>query len=209
MKRRALLGKKAGMTRILSESGELIPVTIVELGPCYVTQVKTEATDGYSAVQIGFDQVKRLNSPERGHLRGLPNMRHLREVLTEDADTYQVGQVLDVTVFSPGDIVDVIGTSKGKGFAGGVKRHHFAGGPATHGQSDRERAVGSIGATSTPGRVWKGMRGPGHMGSERVTVMNLEIVKVDPERNLIAIKGAIPGPTGGLVTVRNAVKVAA
>jgi large subunit ribosomal protein L3 len=208
MKRKALLGKKVGMTRILNDTGEAVPVTIIELGPCYVTQVKTEANDGYTAIQIGFDQVKRLNSPERGHLRGLPMLRHLREVTTDDADAYQVGQKLDVTLFNEGDIVDVVGTSKGKGFAGGVKRHHFAGGPATHGQSDRERAVGSIGSTSTPGRVWKGMRGPGHMGSERVTMMNLEVVKVDPERNLIAIKGAVPGPVGGLVTVRNAVKVA-
>ena len=119
-----------------------------------------------------------------------------------------MGQILDVTLFSPGELVDVIGTSKGKGFAGVVKRHHFAGGPATHGQSDRERAPGSIGSTSTPGRVWKGLRGPGHMGSERVTTLNMTVVKVDAERNLIAIKGAVPGPTGGLVIVRNAVKAA-
>jgi large subunit ribosomal protein L3 len=208
MKRKALLGRKAGMTRILTDTGEVTPVTIVELGPCYVTQVKTAASDGYNAVQIGFEQVSRLNSPEKGHLRNLPMLRHLREVATEDSETYSVGQILDVTLFSPGELVDVIGTSKGKGFAGVVKRHHFAGGPATHGQSDRERAPGSIGSTSTPGRVWKGLRGPGHMGSERVTTLNLTVVKVDAERNLIAIKGALPGPTGGLVIVRNAVKAA-
>ena len=208
MKRKALLGRKIGMTRLLGETGEATPVTIVELGPCYVTQVKTEASDGYDAIQIGFDQVDRLNSPEKGHLRNLPMLRHLREVATEDSSSYKVGQVLDATIFSNGEVVDVIGTSKGKGFAGVVKRHHFAGGPATHGQSDRERAPGSIGSTSTPGRVWKGLRGPGHMGSDRVTTLNVTIVRVDAERNLVAIKGAVPGPTGGLVIVRNAVKAA-
>jgi len=208
MKRKALLGRKVGMTRIVNESGIATPVTIVELGPCYVTQIKTDTSDGYSAIQLGFDQVPRLNSPEKGHLRNLPMLKHLREVATEDAETYKVGQVLDVTLFSAGELVDVIGTSKGKGFAGAVKRHHFKGGPKTHGQSDRLRAVGSIGSTSTPGRVWKGMRGPGHMGSERVTTLNLSVVKVDPERNLVAIKGSVPGPVGGLVMVRNAVKVA-
>lgn len=208
MKRKALLGRKVGMTRIVDESGIITPVTIVELGPCYVTQVKTETSDGYSAIQLGFDQVPHLNSPEKGHLRNLPMLKHLREVATEDAEAYKVGQILDVTLFSPGELVDVIGTSKGKGFAGAVKRHHFKGGPKTHGQSDRLRAVGSIGSTSTPGRVWKGMRGPGHMGSERVTTLNLSVVKVDPERNLVAIKGSVPGPVGGLVMVRNAVKVA-
>jgi len=208
MKRKALLGKKVGMTRLVDKTGEVIPVTIVELGPCYVTQVKTDASDGYNAIQIGFGPATRLNSPEKGHLRNLPMLRHLREVATEDSCSYTVGQVLDVTVFSEGELVDVIGTSKGKGFAGGVKRHHFRGGPKTHGQSDREWAVGSIGSTSTPGRVWKGLRGPGHMGSERVTTLNLTVARVDAERNLIAIRGALPGPAGGLVMVRNAVKVA-
>ncbi len=206
MKRKALLGKKVGMTRIYTEKGEIIPVTIVELGPCYVTQVKTEATDGYTAVQLGFEQTKRLNKPERGHLKQVPPVRYLREVRTDDAADYAVGQILDVSLFGPGERVDVTGTSKGRGFAGAVKRHNFRGGPKTHGQSDRWRAVGSIGSSATPGRVWKGLRGPGHMGNERVTVLNLEVVKVDPERNLIAIKGAIPGPEGGLVLVRNAVK---
>ena len=208
MKRKALLGRKVGMTRIVDESGVITPVTIVELGPCYVTQVKTETSDGYSAIQLGFDQVPRLNSPEKGHLRNLPMLRHLREVATDDAETYKVGQILDVTLFPPGELVDVIGTSKGKGFAGVVKRHHFKGGPKTHGQSDRLRAPGSIGSTSTPGRVWKGLRGPGRMGNERVTTLNLSVVKVDSDRNLVAIKGSVPGPVGGLVMVRNAVKVA-
>lgn len=208
MKRKALLGRKVGMTRIVDESGVITPVTIVELGPCYVTQVKTETSDGYSAIQLGFDQVPRLNSPEKGHLRNLPMLKHLREVATDDAETYKVGQILDVTLFTPGELVDVIGTSKGKGFAGVVKRHHFKGGPKTHGQSDRLRAPGSIGSTSTPGRVWKGLRGPGRMGNERVTTLNLSVVKVDSDRNLVAIKGSVPGPVGGLVMVRNAVKVA-
>ncbi len=206
MERKALLGKKVGMTRVFTDNGELVPVTIIELGPCHVTQVKSETSDGYDAVQIGFESAARLNRPKRGHLKELPPLRHLREVRTEDADNYSVGQILDVTLFSPGEVVDVIGTSKGRGFAGAVKRHNFRGGPKTHGQSDRLRAVGSIGASATPGRVWKGMRGPGHMGNERVTALNLTVVKVDPERNLIAIKGAVPGPNGGLVMVRNAVK---
>lgn len=206
MKRKGLLGKKIGMTRIFTDNGEVVPVTILEVGPCYVTQVKTVEKDGYNAVQIGFEQTKRLNKPLRGHLRNLPLLRYLREIRTDDVENYEVGQVLDVTLFQPGERVDVTGTSKGRGFAGAVKRHGFRGGPKTHGQSDRHRAVGSIGATTTPGRVWKGLRAPGHMGNERVTVLNLEVVKVDPERNLIAVKGAVPGPNGGLVIVRNAVK---
>jgi len=194
------------MTRIFSATGEVQPVTVLQLGPCYVTQVKTEATDGYNAIQIGFEHAKRLNKPEAGHLQGKPSLRHLREIRTDDADQYQVGQLIDVALFQEGDLVDVIGTSKGKGFAGAVKRHGFRGGPKTHGQSDRMRAVGSIGSTTTPGRVFKGMRGPGHMGSRRTTVLNLTVVKVDAERNLIAVRGAVPGPNTGLVLVRNAVK---
>ncbi len=206
MKRKALIGKKVGMTRIITESGEVVPATIVELGPCYVTQVKTQANDGYDAIQIGFEQTRRLNKPAQGHLKDLPRLRHLREVRTEDAQEYNVGQVLDAALFKAGELVDVTGTSKGRGFAGAMKRHNFRGGPATHGQSDRARAVGSIGATSTPGRVWKGKRMPGQMGNERVTALSLAVLKVDPERNLIAIKGAVPGPKGGMVVVRNAVK---
>jgi len=205
-KRRGLLGRKIGMTRIFSATGEVQPVTVLQLGPCYVTQVKTEATDGYNAIQIGFEHAKRLNKPEAGHLKGKPSLRHLREIRTDDADQYQVGQIIDVALFQEGDLVDVIGTSKGKGFAGAVKRHGFRGGPKTHGQSDRMRAVGSIGSTTTPGRVFKGMRGPGHMGNRRTTVLNLTVVKVDAERNLIAVRGAVPGPNTGLVLVRNAVK---
>jgi len=204
--RKAILGKKVEMTRVFTESGEIVPVSVIDAGPVYVTQVKKPTTDGYSAVQIGYGPTKRLNKPERGHLKDRPAVRHLREIRTDDAETYELGQVIDVSIFSPGDIVDVIGTSKGKGFAGGMKRHGFHGGPITHGQSDRQRSVGSIGSGTTPGRTFKGMRGPGHMGNRRITVHNLEVVLVDPERNLLAIKGAVPGPRGGLLIIRNAVK---
>ncbi|MBC7254742.1 MAG: 50S ribosomal protein L3 [Chloroflexi bacterium] len=205
-KRKGLLGKKIGMTRLFTEKGEVQPVTIIQLGPCYVTQVKTVATDGYNAIQIGYGHKPRLNKPEAGHLGANPPLRYLREIRTDDAAEYQVGQVIDVSLFQPGDLVDVTGTSKGKGFAGAVKRYGFRGGPKTHGQSDRHRAVGSIGSTTTPGRVFKGLRAPGHMGNRRTTVLNLEVVKVDVERNLIAVRGAVPGPTGGLLLVRNAIK---
>jgi large subunit ribosomal protein L3 len=206
--RKGLIGKKLGMTRLYTETGEMVPVTVIEAGPCYVTQIKSTNTDGYNAVQIGFEHARRLNQPERGHLRDLPALKHLREVRTDDVDQYEVGQMLDVTLFEAGEYVDVTGITKGRGFAGAMKRHGFRGGPATHGQSDRARAVGSIGSTSTPGRVLKGMRGPGHMGNRRDTMLNLEVVLVDPERNLLAVRGSIPGPKEGLVVVRDAVKSA-
>ncbi|NLX37737.1 MAG: 50S ribosomal protein L3 [Chloroflexi bacterium] len=207
-KKKTLIGRKIGMTRIFDEQGGVTPVTVIEAGPCHVTQIKTEATDGYDAVQIGFEHAKKLSKPERGHLGQLPSLRHLREFRTSELSEYELGQVLTAgDLFAAGDKVDVRGVSKGRGFAGAVKRHGFRGGPKTHGQSDRHRAVGSIGATTTPGRVFKGMRGPGHMGNEQVTVLNLEIVKVDAERHLIAVKGAVPGPDGGLVIIRNAVKL--
>ena len=206
VKRRGLLGKKIGMTRLFTESGEVVPVTVIEAGPCHVTQIKTVDSDGYSAIQIGYGQAKRLTKPARGHLGDLV-LRHLREIRTDDADQYEVGQVINVSLFEPGDYVDVIGTSKGKGFAGGVKRHGFRGGPKTHGQSDRQRAVGSIGSGTTPGRVFKGMKGPGHMGNRRVTTMSLEVVKVDAAQNLIALRGAVPGWKSGLLFIRDAVKV--
>jgi len=207
--REGILGRKVGMTQIFTDSGEVVGVTVIEAGPCYVAQIKTEATDGYNAVQIGYGHDKRLNQPEKGHLKGLPPLRHLREIRTDDVDRYERGQVLTVERFAVGDLVDVTGKSKGRGFAGAVKRHGFAGGPKTHGQSDRWRAVGSIGAGSTPGRVFKGMRGPGHMGNERVTTLNLRVVLVDAERNLIAVAGAVPGPRGGLVFLRKAAKTRA
>ncbi|HEM61136.1 MAG TPA: 50S ribosomal protein L3 [Chloroflexi bacterium] len=204
---KGILGKKVGMTQIFDETGEVIPVTVIEAGPCYVTQIKSAKVDGYEALQLGFGEAKRVNKPQRGHLpKGVPDLRYLREVRVDDISGYEVGQKLDAGIFAVGDLVDVTGVSKGKGFAGGMKRHGFRGGPATHGQSDRARAPGSIGSTSTPGRVWKGMRMAGHMGDHRTTVQNLEVVLVDPERNLLAVKGAVPGAKGRLVAVRSAVK---
>lgn len=202
-----LLGRKIGMTQVYREDGSVAGVTAIEVGPCTVTQVKTPERDGYTAVQLGFGEKKRLNGPERGHLKGLGNFRWLREfkLLGDDA-LPEVGHKLDAGLFSAGDRVDVVGVSKGKGFAGGVKRHHFRGGPKTHGQSDRHRAPGSIGATTTPGKVFKGLRMAGHLGAERVTVPNLEVVASDPARNLILIHGAVPGAKNGLVMIKRAQK---
>lgn len=194
------------MTRIFDDTGRVVPVTVVELGPCFVTQIKTADRDGYNAIQLGFGQAKRLNKPSRGHLKGLPDLRHLHEVRTDDIGKYQVGQQLTVGLFSVGDLVDVIGQSKGHGFAGVMKRHHMAGGPATHGQSDRQRHIGAIATTNTPGWVNKGHRMPGHFGDVRVTVQNLKVVLVDPERNLVALRGAVPGANQGLLFIRKAVK---
>lgn len=198
------------MTQVFDEHGNVIPVTLVEAGPCYVTQKKTKDVDGYTAVQLGFEEMveKRMNKPEAGHFKkaGVPLLKHLREFRAKDVNDLEVGQVIKADVFSAGDLVDVVGTSKGKGFAGVVKRHHFAGGPKTHGQSDRHRAGGSIGAGTTPGRVLKGMRMPGRMGGDRTTVANVELIIVDPERNLLAVKGAIPGAKNGLVVIKEARK---
>ncbi len=206
---KGLIGKKIGMTQIFNEEGLAIPVTLIEAGPCYVTQVRRPEKDGYSAVQLGFQEVnpKRLTGGQLGHLKraGVPPLRYLREFRVKDPDVSE-GNVVTVERFSVGERVDVVGTSKGRGFQGGVKRFGFGGGPKTHGQSDRWRAPGSRGAGSTPGRTMKGARGPGHMGNERVTVMGLEVVLVDPERNLLAVKGGVPGPKGGLVLIREARK---
>ena len=202
-----LLGRKLGMTQIFDETGVVHPVTVVEAGPCVVTQVKTTEQDGYGAVQLGFGLEKRLTKPERGHRQPSGFMsRTLREVKADDPAEFRVGQVLTADVFAAGEVVDVTGTSKGRGFQGGVKRHGFRGGPKTHGQSDRLRAPGSIGSSATPGRVYKGMRMAGHMGHERVTVQNLRVLRVDPERNLLLIEGSVPGPNKGLVVIRRAVK---
>lgn len=201
-----LLGKKIGMTQVYREDGTIVPVSVVEAGPNHVTQVRTVARDGYEAVQLGFGDVRRLNQPERGHLKRLPLLRHLREMAVKGGEAFQVGQKIDASMFKPGDLVDVTGVSLGKGFAGVVKRHHFAGGPRTHGQSDRHRAPGSVGAGTTPGRVLKGMRMAGHMGAQRVTVQNLEVVQVDPARNLLLIKGAVPGTRKGLLMIKKSVK---
>jgi large subunit ribosomal protein L3 len=202
---KGLIGKKIGMTQIFDENGAAIPVTLIEAGPCYVTQVRTVENDGYSAVQLGFEEVKpkRLTGGELGHLKrnNLPPLRFTREFRVKEAEVKEGDQVT-VSLFTVGDRVDVVGTSKGKGFAGGVKRYHFKGGPKTHGQSDRLRAPGSRSSTTTPGRVYKGARGPGHMGDERVTAQNLRIVLVDTERNLLGVRGAVPGAKRGLVMIK-------
>ena len=204
---KAILGRKLGMTQAFDEQGRLQALTAVEAGPCYVTQIRTPNKDGYSAVQIGFMETKRLNSPEKGHLRPSgKQLRHIREFRVADAASYSVGQHLDAGLFEKGEKVDIIGTSKGKGFAGGVKRYHFRGGPKTHGQSDRLRAPGSVGGTTSPGRVYKGTRMAGHLGASRVTVRNIEVAQADPGRNLIVLKGAVPGPPGSLVLIRKSGK---
>ncbi|MFL7891617.1 MAG: 50S ribosomal protein L3 [Anaerolineales bacterium] len=207
---KGLIGKKIGMTQIFDESGLAVPITLIEAGPCYVTQVRQPARDGYNAVQLGFEEVKpkRLTGGQLGHLKTseLPPLRFLREFRVKDTGVNE-GDKLEVgEVFSVGERVDIVGTSKGKGFQGAVKRHGFRGGPRTHGQSDRQRATGSIGATTTPGRVFKGKRMPGHMGFERVTVQNLRVEYLDPDRNLIGVRGAVPGPKGGVVIIKEARK---
>jgi len=207
---KGILGKKLGMTQIFDDNGEVVPVTIIEAGPCYVTQKKTEEKDGYNAVQLGFGEVREnsLKKPIAGHLQktNAPAIKYMREFRVSEPADYEEGQTIDVSIFTVGDKVDVTGTSKGKGFAGVVKRHGFKGGPKTHGQSDRWRAPGSVGAGSTPGRVLKGTRMAGRMGNERVTVLNLKVALVDPEKNLLGIKGAVPGAKNGLVIIREAVK---
>ncbi|MEJ5247227.1 MAG: 50S ribosomal protein L3 [Caldilinea sp.] len=207
---RGILGKKVGMTQLFDKSGAVIPVTIIEAGPCYVTQVKTEETDGYNAVQLGYEVVpeRKLTKGQRGHLQkaGAPLLRRLREIRYDETPSLSVGDVVKADIFAEGDLVDVTGVSKGRGFAGAVKRHGFAGGPKTHGQSDRHRATGSRGAGTTPGHTFPGTRAPGQYGAARTTVQNLKVALVDPERNLIAVRGAIPGPRGSLVIVRESVK---
>ena len=206
---KGLIGKKLGMTQVFDDTGIATPVTVIEAGPCFVTQVRAAEKDGYSAVQLGFMEVsnKKLTSGQLGHLKRneLPPLRFLREFRAAAVELTE-GAKVTVDVFAAGEFVDVTGTSKGKGFAGGVKRYGFRGGPKTHGQSDRHRAPGSRGSGTTPGRVYKNSRGPGHMGHERVTMQSLKVVFVDTERNLIGVRGAIPGPKGGLVTIQAAVK---
>ncbi len=208
---KGLIGKKIGMTQIFDENGAAIPVTVIEAGPCYITQVRTVEIDGYSAVQVGYGEVKpkRLTGGQLGHLKrknlSLPPLRFLREFRVKDAEVNE-GDKLSVEVFVVGDRVDIVGSSKGRGFAGAVKRYHFRGGPKTHGQSDRHRAPGSRGSGTTPGRTYAGARGPGHMGDEQVTAQNLKVVLLDPERNLIGVRGSVPGSRGGLVLIKEARK---
>ncbi len=201
-----IIGKKIGMTSLFGERGDIRAVTAIEVGPCYVTQIKTEDSDGYTAVQIGFGEEKRLNSPERGHLqKSGHSLKYLREFRCNDIDAVQVGQRIDVSIYEPGDKVDITGTSKGKGFAGVVKRHHFSGGPKTHGQSDRHRAPGSIGGTTFPGRVFKGKRMAGQMGNKQVTTKRIEVVRADTATNLLIVRGAVPGAKGSLVIIKKTV----
>ena len=201
-----ILGKKHGMTRVFSEEGIVEPVSVLEAGPCVVTQIKTEQKNGYQAIQIGYLGVTKLNAPEAGHLNRSSLVRHLKEFRVNDLGDSQVGQIVDVSIFQPGDFVDVTGISKGKGFAGGMKRHHFSGGPKTHGQSDRARAPGSVGAGTTPGRVFKGTPMAGHMGSQTITTSNLKVVRVDTERNLILVKGSVPGSKNTILSIKESKK---
>ena len=202
-----ILGRKLGMTQVWGEDDNIVPVTVIQAGPCVVAQVKTTETDGYEAVQIGFGDIKehRVNKPMKGHFAkaGIAPMRYLREVRVEDASQHSCGEVITVEAFAETQKVDVIGVSKGKGFAGVIKRHHFGGGPGGHG-SHFHRAPGSIGMCAYPSRVLKGMRMAGHMGCDRVTVKNLAVVRVDADQNLILVKGAVPGGKGALVQVRMA-----
>jgi large subunit ribosomal protein L3 len=202
----AIMGRKVGITQIFRPDGTIVPVTVIQAGPCYVTQIRTKEKEGYEAVQLGFGEAKRLNKAERGHLKNLPALAVLREVEATEIDKIELGQKVQADIFEEGEKVDVTGQSKGKGFAGVVKRYHFRGGPKTHGQSDRLRARGSVGSTTTPGRVLKGTRMAGHMGCDRVTVQNLVVVQVDTERNLLLLRGAVPGGRNGLVIIRRAIK---
>ena len=200
-----ILGKKLGMTQVYGNDGKVAGVTAIETGQCTITQVKTADKDGYNAVQLGFGTAKQLNSPQRGHLKGLGQFKYLREARVAEGEKVEVGQKIDVSIFKAGDLVDITGTSIGKGFAGVVKRHHFKGGPKTHGQSDRHRAPGSLGP-DIPDRVIKGMKMAGHMGMRTVTVRNLEVVQADPARNLLLVKGAAPGADNGLLIIKKSRK---
>lgn len=207
---KGLLGTKLGMTQLWDENNQVVPVTVIQAGPCVVTQVRTPEKDGYSAVQLGFGTVKpkRVNKPDAGHFgaAGVTPRKHLVELRTTDAADYEPGQELTAEVFEPAEIVDVTGVSRGKGTAGVMKRHGFAGLRASHGVHRKHRSPGSIGGCATPGRGFKGLRMAGRMGVDRVTVQNLQVHSVDPERGLILVKGAVPGAKGGLVVLRSAAK---
>ncbi|MDR2501637.1 MAG: 50S ribosomal protein L3 [Oscillospiraceae bacterium] len=206
---KAIIGKKVGMTQIFDENGRVVPVTVIEAGPCVVTQKKERNTDGYSSVQLGFEDVaeKKLTKPEAGHLAPSGALkRHLKEFKIEDAASYSVGDTLRADVFEKGDRVDVTGVSKGKGFQGAIKRHGAQRTPMSHGGGPVHRHAGSMGSTSTPSRIFKGKIGAGHMGAEQVTVQNLDVIEVNAELNLIAVRGAVPGPRGGVVYLKNTVK---
>ena len=203
-----ILGKKLGMTQVFGE-GKTKAVTAIEAGPCTVLQVKTEEKDGYRAAKLGFGEIGKAKTGKkaRGKEKAAPKYKYLREFPLDASQKVEAGQKIDVSLFKAGDLVDVIGVSRGKGFAGGVKRYHFRGGPKTHGQSDRWRAPGSVGSNTSPGRVYKGLRMAGHMGDQRVTVSNIEVVSADPARNLLLLNGAVPGMTNGLVIIRKSRRV--
>jgi large subunit ribosomal protein L3 len=200
-----LIGRKVGMTSVFQEDGTMVPVSVVAVEPNTVTRLRTEARDGYTAVQLGIEPSRRLSKPEAGQLTGdLPKVATIREFRVDSVDGYELGQTVSLAdVFAPGELVDVTGVSKGKGFAGTVKRHHFSRGPKSHG-SDNYRKPGSIGPGTTPGRVYKGLRMAGHMGADRTTIKKLRVVRTDPERNLLLVKGALPGGRGALLLIRKA-----
>ena len=206
---KGIIGKKVGMSQVFDANGRVTPVTVIQAGPCFVTQIRTAEHDGYTAVQLGFEEVSpdRLAGGERGHLqkRNLPTVKHLREFRVKETDV-QEGQRLAADVFAVGDRVDVVGTTKGKGFAGNIQRHHFNRQPTTHGASDRTRRPGASSTGTTPGRVKKGTRRSGHMGVDRVTTQNLEVMVVDAEKNLLAVRGSVPGAKGGLVIIKASIK---
>lgn len=210
MLEKAIIGKKVGMTQIFNEDGKVIPCTVIEAGPCVITQIKTVEKDGYNAVQFGFQDVKerKLNKPQKGHLKksGDALKKYLKEFRFADCTPYQLGDVIKADVFAEGDYVDVTGISKGKGYAGVIKRFNAGRSPMSHGSGPMHRHQGSMGACSDPSRIMKGKMMPGHLGNEQVTVQNLDVVKVDPELNLIAVCGAVPGPKGGIVVLKNTVK---
>jgi len=207
---KGILGEKLGMTQVFDDANRIVPVTVVKAGPCVVTQVRTPELDGYSAVQLGFGAIdpRKVNKPDAGHFAKakVTPRRHVVELRTADAADYEVGQEITAELFEAGVRVDVTGTSKGKGFAGVMKRHNFKGQGASHGNHKKHRAPGSIGACATPGHVFKGTKMPGRMGGQQVTTLNLEVMQADAEREVILVKGAVPGPRGGLVLIRNAVK---
>ena len=208
--KKGLIGKKIGMTQIFDENGKVVPVTVIEAGPCVVVQKKTNANDGYEAVQIGFGDIspKGVNKPAQGHFKknDVPFKRTLREFRLDDISAMEVGDVLKADVFEAGDVIDVTGISKGKGFQGTIKRYGTSRIKETHGSGPVHRHAGSMGACSSPSRIFKGKKMPGHMGTDKITMQNLTVVKVDAENNLIAIRGAIPGPKNGIVCITDAVK---
>ncbi len=197
-----IIGRKLGMTQIYRDNGKIEAVTAIEAGPCSVIQMKSIGKEGYDSIQLGFGETKRLNSAVKGHLKGLGSFKYLREFRVDSVGDIKIGDKVDVNIFNQGDRIDVVGISKGKGFAGVVKRHHFRGGPKTHGQSDRHRHPGAIGSTTTPGHVKKGLRMAGHMGDDRVTARRLEVMKIDSERNLLLVKGSVPGSRNGVVLLK-------